>query len=118
VRSQKTLSGRTVAGNDNVQDANMCFGGFAELPGHTEREMAICVVIKTSAKNFGWLRNFRPSESATFNHVSSLTWQIAQNILQFCQDWPYCTMVTVQIRETIDAPSRTRPRPTDASDGY
>jgi hypothetical protein len=86
VRSQKTLSGRTVAGNDSVQDANMCFGGFAEPPGHTERKMAICVVIKTSAKNFGWLRNFRPSESATFNHVSSLTRQIAQNILQFCQD--------------------------------
>jgi hypothetical protein len=47
-------------------------------------DCAVVANIRVLRQNFGWLRNLRPLESATFNHVSSPTWQIMQNFLQFC----------------------------------
>jgi len=44
---------------------------------------AVVPNIRILRQNFGWLRNLRPLESATFNHVSSPNGQIAQNSLQF-----------------------------------
>jgi hypothetical protein len=44
---------------------------------------AVVANIRIHRQNLGWLRNPCPLESATFNHVSSPNWQIAQNSLQF-----------------------------------
>jgi hypothetical protein len=44
---------------------------------------AVVANIRIHRQNLGWLRNLCPLESATFNHVSSPNWQIAQNSLQF-----------------------------------
>jgi hypothetical protein len=45
---------------------------------------AVVADIRILRQKFGWLRNPRPLESATFNHVSSPNGQIARNSLQFC----------------------------------
>jgi hypothetical protein len=45
---------------------------------------AVVANIRILRQTFGWPLNLRPLESATFNHVSSPNWQIAQNFLQFC----------------------------------
>ena len=45
---------------------------------------AVVADIRILRQNLGWLRNPRPLESATFNHVSSPNGQIARNSLQFC----------------------------------
>jgi hypothetical protein len=45
---------------------------------------AVVANIRVLRQNLGWLRNPRPLESATFNHVSSPNGQIARNSLQFC----------------------------------
>jgi hypothetical protein len=45
---------------------------------------AVVANIRIHRQNLGWLCHPCPLESATFNHVNSPNWQIAQNFLQFC----------------------------------